>query len=198
MSSSTRRRTFSSLSNTVGRCSAADSGSPTSTSRSRATAMASSTVSAGNRRASWNERPSPRLARAWGLRSVMSLPPSTTTPPSAGVNPDTTSNSVVLPAPLGPMIPTISPGATARSTASRARMPPKLRDSSRTSRAAGPSPDTTSVLCDAAAARLPLSEPDCTCAAAAAPSRNTDRSTSGRSSSSDVGPWKRISPFSMK
>ena len=32
----------------------------------------------------------------------------------------------------------------------------------------------------------------------AAPSRKTERSTSGRSSSSLVGPWKRISPFSMK
>ena len=31
-----------------------------------------------------------------------------------------------------------------------------------------------------------------------APSRNTERSTSGRSSSSAVGPWNRISPFSMK
>ena len=32
----------------------------------------------------------------------------------------------------------------------------------------------------------------------AAPSRNTERRTSGRASSSSVGPWKRISPFSMK
>ena len=31
-----------------------------------------------------------------------------------------------------------------------------------------------------------------------APSRNTERNTSGRSRSSAVGPWKRISPFSMK
>ena len=34
--------------------------------------------------------------------------------------------------------------------------------------------------------------------AAPAPSRNTERSTSGRSSSSAVGPRNRISPFSMK
>src|SRR4029079_11951655 len=33
--------------------------------------------------------------------------------------------SVVLPAPLGPMRPVISPRATSRSTASRARTPPK-------------------------------------------------------------------------
>ena len=32
----------------------------------------------------------------------------------------------------------------------------------------------------------------------AAPWKNTDRKTSGRSSNSAVGPWKRISPFSMK
>ena len=34
--------------------------------------------------------------------------------------------------------------------------------------------------------------------ALAAPSRNTDRRRSGRSSSSAVAPEKRISPFSMK
>ena len=134
-----------------------------------------------------------------GLRSVMSVPPSTTAPPSAGVKPETTSNSVVLPAPLGPMMPTISPGATARSTRSTARMPPKLRVSSRTCerraarrrrprrwRATAPPPGC----------RCP--PPAWTCTAAAAPSRNTERRTSGRSSSSVVGPWKRISPFSMK
>ena len=32
----------------------------------------------------------------------------------------------------------------------------------------------------------------------AAPSRKTERKMSGRSSSSEVGPWNRISPFSMK
>jgi len=40
--------------------------------------------------------------------------------------PEITSKRVVLPAPLGPMSPTISPGATDRLTSSSARMPPKL------------------------------------------------------------------------
>src|SRR5436309_4770534 len=40
-------------------------------------------------------------------------------------NPEMHSMSVVLPAPLGPMSPTISPSRTSRSTVSRAASPPK-------------------------------------------------------------------------
>ena len=44
---------------------------------------------------------------------------------------------MVLPAPFGPMIPRISPWRTARSTSFTARMPPKLTDRPRVSRAIG-------------------------------------------------------------
>ena len=44
-----------------------------------------------------------------------------------------TSKSVVLPAPLGPMIPTISPWSACRDTSCRALLPPKLSESPRTS-----------------------------------------------------------------
>ena len=66
---STRRAIARSLSSALGRWKAADRGSPTSTHRSRATAMVSSTVSDGNRRASWNERPRPRRAARRGQRA---------------------------------------------------------------------------------------------------------------------------------
>ena len=72
--------------------------------------MVSSTVRAGNRRASWNERPRPRQARSATERPEMSSSPRSTVPRSAGTKPEIRSNSVVLPAPLGPMMPTISPG----------------------------------------------------------------------------------------
>ena len=64
MSSSTRLRTRRSESMTFGRWSAAAIGLRTLTWVSSATAMVSCTVSAGNSLPSWNERPSPSLARA--------------------------------------------------------------------------------------------------------------------------------------
>ena len=67
-----------SASKTAGRWRAACSGSRTSTQRSSATAMHCSTVSAGNRRASWNDRPRPRRARPSAARRVTSRPPSST------------------------------------------------------------------------------------------------------------------------
>ena len=54
----------------------------------------------------------------------MSTPSSSTSPPSAGRNPVSTSNSVVFPAPLWPMSPTIVAGWMVRWTSSSARMPP--------------------------------------------------------------------------
>ena len=130
------------------------------------------------------------------------------------------SNSVVLPAPLGPMMPTISPGATAKRHVvdgpDAAERPGEARDLERRDRTAsrrrtaGPSP-TGAVRPRRrrgrrrrrpgrrpAPRRRSRSLGGAAARPAAAPSRNTDRSTSGRSSSSAVGPWKRISPFSMK
>src|SRR6266545_2197538 len=53
------------------------------------------------------------------------LPPSRTRPLVAGMEPAATENSVVLPAPLGPMRPRISPSSSRKSTLSTARRPPK-------------------------------------------------------------------------
>ena len=104
------------------------------------------------------------------------------------------SKSVVLPAPFGPMMPTTSPGATARRHSSTARMPPNEHDSSRkVERRRQRTPSTAG-----RPLPLPLVARGDGRRDLAAPSRNTERRTSGRSSSSAVGPWNRISPFSMK
>ncbi len=105
-----------------------------------------------------------------------------------------TSNKVVLPAPLGPMNPRISAWRTLNDTSFSALTPPKRFDTSLTSSVVFRCP---SLEVGAAVAPPPFGagRED---VAPAAPSRNTDRSTSGRSSNSAVGPWNRISPFSMK
>src|SRR5688500_8932691 len=54
----------------------------------------------------------------------MSSPWSSTRPRQA-TKPEMAFSSVVLPAPLGPMMPTISDGPTVRSTSSTARTPPE-------------------------------------------------------------------------
>ena len=127
----------SSSSNTIGRRSAAASALRLPTHRSVATSSVSSTVISGNSRASWKLRPSPAAARADGLADVMSCPASTIRPASTGMNPDTRSNIVVLPAPFGPMTPTISRSWTSNVTPSTARMPPKRRVSSSTAQGDG-------------------------------------------------------------
>src|SRR5579884_1636252 len=230
ISSSTRSATSASESVTAGRFSAAAIGSRTSTCVSSATAIVSATVSAGNSRPSWNDRPRPSRARRCGdVRVMSSASPSTvsvTVPRSAGRKPDTTSKSVVLPAPFGPMKPSTSPGATSNPTSRSAVIPPKRFVTSRTDRRASPagtvacpflrpfpfragaagtrsgSIDGGSPASLTLAARSPWSRSLLGGIPAsrtlAAPSRNTDRRMSGRSRSSAVGPWKRISPFSMK
>ena len=68
----------------------------------------------------------------------MSTPSSSTRPASGRRNPETTSKSVVFPAPLGPMMPTISPWSACNDTSCRALLPPKLSESPRTSSARPP------------------------------------------------------------
>ena len=59
----------------------------------------------------------------------MRSPSKRTAPEFGRATPDTQFNKVVLPAPLGPMTPNVSPWNTSKDTSSTAKMPPKWRDS---------------------------------------------------------------------
>src|SRR5487761_407722 len=81
----------------------------------------------------------PRAFSSWGRTPSMRRPLYKISPACGFRNPQTTLNKLVLPAPLGPMMPTISPAGTSSDTSSRATNPPKRTVSERTSRAPGPS-----------------------------------------------------------
>src|SRR5690625_2843187 len=89
----------------------------------------SSTLRPGNRLDVWKVRPRPALARWWMESWVMSRPARSTRPAVGRWMPEIMLNSVVLPAPLGPMTPIISPAGTAMLTSVRMVIPPtaKLR-----------------------------------------------------------------------
>ena len=72
------------------------------------------------------------------LRPSIGWPASRAEPSSAGSTPFSTLNSVVLPAPLGPMMPRISPSATEKLTSLTAFRPPKARDRFSTSSSGRP------------------------------------------------------------
>src|SRR5712675_2706690 len=74
----------------------------------------------------WNERASPRRARACAGSDVTSSPAKRMRPASGRRWPASCAMSVVLPAPFGPMIACVSPSATVRLTPSVARRAPKL------------------------------------------------------------------------
>src|SRR6266498_5642903 len=88
-----------------------------------------------NRRMFWKVRPIPRCVISCGLRLRLQMPkrfvsrtssPSKTIRPAVGGKiPVTRLKNVVLPAPFGPISPTIRPSSTSRSTSSRAAKPPK-------------------------------------------------------------------------
>src|SRR5881296_1183056 len=80
----------------------------------------------------WNERASPRCERAGAGSAVTSAPANRIVPASGGRSPESWPISVVLPAPFGPMIASVSPSATSRSTPSVATRPPKRLVSPRT------------------------------------------------------------------
>src|SRR5687768_7385844 len=85
----------------------------------------SPTVSVGKRFEIWNVRVSPSAARRCVGMRVTSRPNNSMRPSVTGSAPAIRLNSVVLPAPLGPMSARRSPGRTASSTPSTARSPPK-------------------------------------------------------------------------
>src|SRR3954447_7392012 len=92
---------------------------------SRATWTFSRTVSEPNASSRWNVRPIPILARLSTVAPVMSTPLNRTRPLVGGCSPLMTLNSVVLPAPFGPMRPVIEPGSADSDASLTAVMPPK-------------------------------------------------------------------------
>ncbi len=87
----------------------------------------------------WKVRAIPRRALAAGDMWVISSPPSQTCPPEARCSLLITLNSVVLPAPFGPMRATICPVRTSRETSFTARSPPKSTETSRILSSSSPS-----------------------------------------------------------
>ena len=89
-----------------------------------ATPMVSATVIAGKMWTSWNARAMPRRASLTGPMPAMSSPLKRTTPLVGRSSPVSTLTSVVLPAPFGPTIDTVSPSATVSDTPSSATKSP--------------------------------------------------------------------------
>ena len=78
-----------------------------------------------NTRVIWNMRINPRRASATVDRRVTSSPSSHTRPDSGTRKPESMLSAVVLPEPLGPMRPRISPPSTVNARSSTAATPPK-------------------------------------------------------------------------
>ena len=81
-------------------------------------------VSSVNGFSFWNVRPMPRRLILSGRSAVMGLPANVTLPASGVWKLVMRSNSVDLPAPLGPMMPRISPALTSNVMSELAVMPP--------------------------------------------------------------------------
>src|SRR5207247_3529556 len=90
-----------------------------------ATATFSRMDSFRNGRGIWKVRATPRWQIASGVRPPISSPRNLMEPPEGGRAPETQLKQVVLPDPLGPMSPRISPGFTSKVMPWRARNPPK-------------------------------------------------------------------------
>ena len=86
---------------------------------------------------SWKERPIPSRVRAAALRPVTSRPLKAIRPSLGRYWPLRRLNSVVLPAPLGPMMDLRVAGTTSRLTWSTATCPPKRMVTSRVERIGG-------------------------------------------------------------
>src|SRR5262245_58523498 len=86
----------------------------------------------------WKVRTMPAAQIRCGASPVMSLPSKATRPASGAWKPAMAANSVVLPAPLGPIRPTISPCRTSSEAWSTALRPPNDLERPRTSSMARP------------------------------------------------------------
>ena len=84
----------------------------------------SSTVISANGRGIWKVRPTPRAMRRFRASRDTSWPPILIVPDVGLRLPASRLNSVVLPAPLGPISPSISPAPSAIDMPSTARRPP--------------------------------------------------------------------------
>src|SRR5512134_1894016 len=116
---------------------AAARASATPADRSRApTITLSSTLRPANGRTIWKVRAIP-AAQTWsGRRPSIRRPAKRISPASGAKTPATMLNVVVLPAPFGPIRPTMAPSATSNETPVTARRPRKDLETSRTSRCA--------------------------------------------------------------
>ena len=85
----------------------------------------SNTDMVSNNATFWNVRPMPSLAMAWRGCDRMERPSNSTSPLVGTYRRDRQLKSVVLPAPFGPISPTMCPGATSNDTPSSAMMLPK-------------------------------------------------------------------------
>src|SRR5215469_6651406 len=83
-----------------------------------ATSTFSNTVMSVNGLGTWYVRPMPRRHRAPGGTLVTVLPVKMTWPLSGARSPEMRPNRLVLPAPFGPTIPTVSPGLTEKDRSS--------------------------------------------------------------------------------
>jgi hypothetical protein len=73
----------------------------------------------------WKVRVTPSLQTWWALSPLMVLPLKVMVPPDGRMAPETMLKQVVLPAPFGPMRPTISPSSIWKERSSTAVRPPK-------------------------------------------------------------------------
>src|SRR5262249_54687607 len=103
-----------------------------------ASSTLSRTVSLGNRLVTWKVRAMPNAVRRWLGHFVTSWPNSMTCPELAGRIPVIKLNSVVLPAPFGPLMAFRWPGMTVSVTPRTAASPPQLLERPRSSRAGQP------------------------------------------------------------
>src|SRR5262245_56990650 len=97
-----------------------------------ASATLSSAVKSRKMLVIWNERASPRCERAAAVSAVTSAPAKRMVPASGRRPPASWPISVVLPAPFGPMMASVSPSATSSATSSVATRPPKRLRNPRT------------------------------------------------------------------
>ena len=86
--------------------------------------MFSMMVMAAKTRVSWKVRTRPRRATLWGASPAMARPSKRIAPRSGWTKPVTRSNSVVFPAPLGPISAVIEPRLTVKLAPATARSPP--------------------------------------------------------------------------